>query len=402
VKHTAGFVALWDFVHRTPDNRFNAHQRNGDGHDFSLDAVNYVRDYWGLGRAATYDDFALLGRGPFGQAVRFRAETDADFRPTLLVPRSRLHDSGLDVKGPGQSVSMVFWWIRESGRHAMAGIWHEGTDLPDASAPVQRVEQGRRQYALFAGLAANNGASSVHVSENGGSSFSDKYARNLATTPEVIPAVPADSPPEVLDRNWSVAAFSFDNARNTVTAYLNGKATDYWIDDPHKHPFFQWPAKGWTQAQLHRLPGAQPGEDPAYPPDQFYEPPEGKPLSRSILKQESDERVELQVFRFTKVRVTIRRDPATRKETIVKRELAALRANPFWFPHDLYTPPKAEDGGPFTIGRVIHTSRSVGITGWIGGVAVFNRALTSKQIERLTAVTAGGPIPFAQRTTARQ
>ena len=52
------------------------------------------------------------------------------------------------------------------------------------------------------------------------------------------------------------------------------------------------------------------------------------------------------------------------------------------------TPP-ADDGcgGPFTIGRVIHSSRSVGFTGWIGGVAVFNRALTKAEIKTLHDAT---------------
>jgi hypothetical protein len=41
---------------------------------------------------------------------------------------------------------------------------------------------------------------------------------------------------------------------------------------------------------------------------------------------------------------------------------------------------------------VIHTGRSVGFTGYIGGVAVFDRALTPKQMERLAGVGKGGPI----------
>ncbi|MBC8166705.1 MAG: hypothetical protein H7Y20_12640, partial [Bryobacteraceae bacterium] len=164
VRDTPGFVALWDFVFREPGGgRFLAHQPNEAKHDLALDAVNYVRDYWNEGRAATYDDFPLLNRGPFGQAVRFRSETEATFRPTLLVPRARLHNSRLDVNGPGRSVSMVAWIIRESGNHAIAGIWHEGTDLKDRGPLAQRVEPGKRQYALFAGLAANNGGLAVHV-----------------------------------------------------------------------------------------------------------------------------------------------------------------------------------------------------------------------------------------------
>jgi len=392
VRRTPGFVAMWDFVERV-DGRFAAHQVRGDRSDFRLDAVNYVRDYWAEGRAATYADFPLLGRGPFGQAVQFKAEAERDFRPCLLIPRERLHNSGLDVKGPGRSVSMVTWVIRESGNHAIAGIWHEGTDLQGGASAVKRVEQGRRQYALFAGLAANNGAAAVHVSENGARSFGDKYARNLAVTPEVIPAVPADSPAGVLDRAWSVVAFSFDNKRNTVTAYLDGKANDYWVEDLAHHPFFQWPYKGWQQAQWRKMPGLQPGEDPAFPPGQFYDPPEGKPVSRRMVSETAEARIEVQQFEFTRVRVTLRKDAKGRLRAPVDRELVALRANPFWFAHDLYAPARPEDGGPFTIGRVIHTSRSVGFTGYIGGVAVFGRALTAREMARLAAIAKSGPIP---------
>jgi len=124
--------------------------------------------------------------------------------------------------------------------------------------PISNTPRGRWR-------ASNPGASAAHVSENGARSFGDRYARNLAATPEVIPAVPADSPEEKLDAAWTVAGFSFDNQRNTVTAYFNGKATEFWIENPEKHPFFQWPHRGWVQAQLRRIPGLQPGEDPGFP-----------------------------------------------------------------------------------------------------------------------------------------
>lgn len=359
VRQIPGFVALWDFVKRDAG-RFAAWQAAGDRHDFRLEAVNYVRDYWGAGRKATYEDFPLLGRGPFGEAIRLRQETDTDLRPVLLVPRERVQDSGLDVKGPGRSVSMVAWVIRESGNHAIAGIWHEGTDLADGTTVAQKVERGRRQYALFAGLAANNGASAAHVSENGGASFGDKYARNLAVTPESLPTAPVGAAHEDLDKYWSLMGMVFDNEKNTVTAYLDGKASEMWVENPAAHPFFQWASKGWTQEQ--------------------YRPPEATSLSVQVLAERGDERVELHSFEFTKVRVTLR------SGAVVSRELVALRTNPFWFPHDLYMPPAAEDGGPFTIGRVIHTSRSVGFTGYIGGVAVFNRALSAEQMEALALI----------------
>lgn len=131
VMNTPGLAAFWDFVQREPAgaHRFTAHVPARATNDYPLDAGNYIKDYWGAGLEATYADFPLLGRGPFGQAIRIVKESEADFRPFLYVPRSRLHDTPLDIKGAGKSVSAVVWAIRESGNHALAGIWHEGTDL---------------------------------------------------------------------------------------------------------------------------------------------------------------------------------------------------------------------------------------------------------------------------------
>jgi hypothetical protein len=387
VSRVPGFVALWDFVTRDPvDGRFSAVTAPQEKHDFRLDAMNYVREYWGVGREATYADFPLLGRGPFGQAIQIRAETESDFRPLLLAPRSRIHNSGLDVKGPGRSVSMVVWLIRQGGNHAIAGIWHEGTDLRHVANQARRVESGKRQYALFAGLAANNGASAAHVSENGRSSFGDRYARNLSVTPELIPSVAETATGRELDEAWSTVGFVYDNRAGTVTSYLNGVATDYWIDNPEAHPFYQWPAKAWRQAQLRKQPGVQEGEDVTFPQDQLYMPPEDKPRKRHLVCDDAAERVELQEFAFTRVRVTWRKQGGKIVRSEPLRQLVALRVNPFWFGHDLYTPATEADGGPFTIGRVIHTGRNVGFVGYLGGVAVFGRALTNNEMRRLSRV----------------
>lgn len=379
VTRTPGFAALWDFVKREngSSGRFTAHQPKGATADLALDAINYVHEYWNEGRPADYGDFPLMGRGPFGQAIRIRAETSPDFRPCLLVPRARLHNTRIDVKGPGRSVSMVAWLIRESGTHAVAGIWHEGTDLKEKGPVAARVERGMRQYAIFAGLAGNPGASAAHVSENGGRSFGDIYARNMAVTPDVIPVVPADAPSGTLDGAWGAAGFVFDNANNRVTAYWNGKAEELWIDNPEQHRFYQWPARAWPQS---------------------YAPPERRPRSKQVLEERAGERVELHVFEYTKVRVTLRRDEGG-KYRVVNRELASLKANPFWFPHDLYTPGRIEEGGPFTIGRVIHSGRSVGTVGYLGGVAVFDRALPAAAMRRLAELAR--PLPAGRAQAGR-
>ncbi len=393
VTGTPGLVAFWDFVEREPDGqrRFVAHVPAGAPSDYPLDAGNYVRDFWGEGRGATYDDFPLLGRGPFGEAIRIRKEEDPSFRPFLFVPRSRLHDTPLDIKGAGRSVTVVVWAIRESGNHALAGIWHEGTDLREkATEGIRRVERGQRQYALFAGL-NKEGSACGHVSENGASSFLNRYALHKCNSAAVAAPVPADAPPAALDAGWHCFAMTFDDARDELTGWLDGAAGDRWLDDPQQDRLLSFAANAWLQGRLRRQDGIQPGEDPAFPADQCYSPPEETPVTVAVVSEGTGERLELREYPFTKVRVTLRKTAqGTWEET--GRELAALRLNPWWYPHGIYAPGDAASGGPFTIGRVIHSARSVGFTGWIGGVAVFDRALSADDIGRLAAISRQQPI----------
>ena len=402
VTNTPGCVAFWDFVQREPaaPHRFVAQVPVGATNTFPLDAGNYVHNYWGEGRTATYADFPLLGRGPFGEAIRIRRETDATFRPFLFVPRARLQDSSIDLKGPNQSVTVVVWAIRESGNHALAGIWHEGTDLKqNETASIKKVERGQRQYALFAGL-NKAGSACGHVSENGASSFLNRYALHKCNSADVSPAVPADSPAAVLDASWQCFAMTYHHATHELTGWLNGVAGDRWLENPKTDTLIKSAYNAWLQGRLHREPGLQPGEDPAFPPDQFYNPPEDQLVSTKILSESADERVELREYRYTQVKITLRRatDGADGSFTETARDLAAVRLNPWWFSHDaLYSPANDGTGGPFTIGRVIHSSRSVGFTGWIGGVAVFNRALAPAELHQLSALSRERPVSAPQR-----
>ena len=388
VTQTPGLVAFWDFVAREPggDHRFVAHVPAGSPTDYPLDAGNYIRDFWGEGRDASYADFPLLGRGPFGEAIRIRKEEDPNFRPFLFVPRSRLHDTPLDIKGAGMSVTVVVWAVRESGNHALAGIWHEGTDLQqDSTKGIKRAERGQRQYALFAGL-NKEGSACGHVSENGASSFLNRYALHKCNSADVAAAVPADAEQAALDAGWHCFAMTFDHERNEITGWLDGKAGDRWLDAPQKDKLLSFAANAWLQGRLRRQEGMQEGEDPAFPESQFYMPPEDEPVAVDVVSQNDDERVELREYPFTKLRVTLRRSPAG-DWVEADCQLASLRLNPWWYPHDIYIPADATSGGPFTIGRVIHSSRGVGFTGWIGGVAVFDRPLSSAELSRLAGIT---------------
>lgn len=390
VRQTPGLVAFWDFVQREDGTRgagkFLAHTATGDSHRYVLEPHNISRDFWHEGAEATLADFPLLGRGPFGQAVQFREPKDISDLPVLMVPRHALHDTPLDIKGPGKSVSMVVWLIHQSGNHAIAGMWHEGTDTPPGGAPAVVRVRGQRQFGMFAGLAANRGASSVHVSENGLASFGDRYARHLAATQEKMRNAKPDASPEQLDAAWSVIGFVFDNAKKTVTAYVDGTATEYWIDDPVKNPFYRSAARAWRQARLAANPGVQPGEDPLFPRDQFYTPPETKSLKEEVVSQTDEERVVVRTYEFTKVRVTLRKDAGGKFTSETAADLVALKANPYWFGHDIYTPPSAAEGGPFTIGRVIHSNRHATLSAFIGGVAVFNQPLSPEQMRTLARI----------------
>lgn len=398
VTRTPGLVAFWDFVQREPAGaqRFTAHVPPGATNFYALDAANYVHDYWGEGRVASYVDFPLLDRGPFGQAIRIRAETDATFRPFLFVPRARLHDTPLDIKGKGKSVTVIVWAIRESGNHALAGIWHEGTDLKqDSTTGIRKVERGQRQYALFAGL-NKEGSACGHVSENGASSFLNRYALHKSNSAGVSPKTSADAPAAMLDAAWQTFAMTFDHKRDELTGWLNGEAGDRWLENPASDRLIGSAYQAWRQGDLHRQPGLQEGENPNFPRDQFYNPPEENPLSRRVLTETADRREVLEEFRYTRVKITQTRD-AGGVWTTLDRDLAALRLNPWWYPHDLYAPPDAASGGPFTIGRVIHSSRSVGFTGWIGGVAVFDRALSAAELGKLAALARATPRPSSAR-----
>ncbi len=383
-----GLVAFWDFVEREADGekRFIAHIPEGATNRYPLDAANYVKSLWGKGPAATYADFPLLGSGPFGEAIQIVKETNPDFRPFLSVPRSRLHDSPLDIKGAGKSVSVVVWAIRESGNHALAGIWHEGTDLKqNETVGIEKVERGQRQYALFAGL-NKTGSACGHVSENGASSFLNKYALHKCNSLGLSKAVPSDSPAEVLDASWECFAMTFDDSKDELTGWLNGVSGDRWIENPKKDGLISYAYKAYMQGHYHRTPGQQEGENASFPEDQYYNPPEDELVSIEVLRETDNERIERREHPFTKIEVTLKKGP-NGEFTEASRDLVALRLNPWWYPHGIYKPENDNTGGPFTIGRVIHSSKSVGFTGWIGGVAVYDRALSGEELEALSGLS---------------
>ena len=85
----------------------------------------------------------------------------------------------LDIKGKGKSVSMVVWLLYERGNHAIARIVARGHRYPKGRTSGSTGPRQAAVRRLFAGLlgTANKGGIGAHVSENGGSSFGNIYAR---------------------------------------------------------------------------------------------------------------------------------------------------------------------------------------------------------------------------------
>ena len=186
-----------------------------------------------------------------------------------------------------------------------------------------------------------------------------------------------------LDAGWTAIGFVYDIEKKIVTAYNDGRANEHWVAQPAETSFFAPAANAWRQAWLSKIPGLQEGEDPEFPPDQFYEPPETEPLEKVVESETANERVVFLTYEFTKVRE--RQTKRDGKFVTQDRDLVALKANPWYFGHDLYTP-TLEDGGPFTIGRVIHSNRHGTLQAWFGGVAVYDRALEGEEMEKLSNI----------------
>jgi hypothetical protein len=112
-----------------------------------------------------------------------------------------------------------------------------------------------------------------------------------------------------------------------------------------------------------------------------------------VIESESDGvRTVLRSYEFTKIRVrlTRNRDGSYEEESA---EMAEIRANPYYFGHDIFAPKSVEDGGPFTIGRVIHSNRHATLTAWFGGVAVYTSALGAEDMRKLAAIGRPGKEP---------
>ena len=192
--------------------------------------------------------------------------------------------------------------------------------------------------------------------------------------------------PSETDSYWNAVGLVFHNEENRVTAYLNGLTEEVWAENPKASKFYEHAYRAWQQGQLAAIDGIQPGEDVNFPKDQFYRPPEDEPVETKIIERTSDRIVRLETYPFTKIEATYQVQPDGSLGKLLKRDLVALKSNHYYFGFDIYAHKTMEQGGPFTIGRVIHSNRHATLSAWIGGVAVFDRALSDDEMKRLATI----------------
>ena len=133
---------------------------------------------------------------------------------TLYFGRMRLSITGTCIfLPPGESTSVSTVNVLPEAREAVICTRYVPTSWPSCAA-----------------------GACGHVSENGASSFRNRYALHKCNSAAVSPAVPADALPETLDRSWQCFAMTLDHRRQELTGWLNGEAGDRWLDKPKADP----------------------------------------------------------------------------------------------------------------------------------------------------------------------
>lgn len=399
VAQTEGLVAFWDFKKSGGAEWQSYFDNNTIERSFPLylrqigDPARYtVRDW-------PYKDepskVVIDNSGPFQNAIRFNQGYIYG-----EVPRKEFDDTLLDLNGL-KPFTMIAWVKFEGNRHMVAGIWDEGGWNKYA---------GRRQAALFAGLFNQKGVIG-HVSSTGAASFPQsnvdgaQYAR--------IRAIDGQS---FENSEWISMAMSFDPENKKVTAYLNGKATEYSVADPVTEDVMQ----------NANTPLANPltFSQPLYAPRSFQIKYNGYNFHQSAVKEHriwvnlDENRIEYsqegeddsKVFR---VLFDILREEHSILDHSVKANVRngelidiplqnkIIDGDRIFTKLEQFTDAKWQQvgsnieiellsGAPFTFGRALgldedgieHGSVDV----FIDGVAVFNRVLTNSEMERLSFI----------------
>ena len=222
IKSTKGLVAFWDFE-KNQNGLWNSYFDESTGaksYPVFLrsigDAKRYKTTEWKKdGKAALLYD----NGGPLGKAVKFHKGYVFG-----EVPRTEFDEGPLDIHG-FMPFTMISWVKFVGKRHFVSGIWDEGG---------WDKYGGRRQYSLFAGLFGSKGVIG-HISATGASSFPQSNAKGSQYA-----RIHSANGMSFKDNQWVAMAISYDPVKKEIWTYQDGKAVskkfkDKVIDDVYKY-----------------------------------------------------------------------------------------------------------------------------------------------------------------------
>lgn len=221
VAGTPGLVAFWDFVRQRAGQWIAYHDPALHDCDYPLwlrrigDPRRYrLADWPYADEDSRWDGH---GAGPFGGVLRCNLG-----HVFAEVAREDFAHTPLDISGY-RSFTLLAWARFIGRRHFVAGIWDEGG--------WDRY-QGRRQYALFAGLFGAQGAV-AHLSATGAASWPQsnlpgaQYAR--------VKAIDGGA---FADGQWVCLGMTYAADQRSFAAWQDGICTPHRLADPVKQDVF--------------------------------------------------------------------------------------------------------------------------------------------------------------------
>ncbi|MCM8529436.1 MAG: hypothetical protein NE327_23130 [Lentisphaeraceae bacterium] len=207
ITSTKGLIAFWDFDKMANGTWDSYYDESTGAKPYPVflrsigDGKRYKPSEWKKdGKAELLYDKS----GPLGNAVKFN-------KGYIFgeVPREDFDETPLDIYG-NRAFTMVSWVKFVGKRHFVSGIWDEGG---------WDKYGGRRQYAIFGGLFGSKGVIG-HISATGASSFpqstagGSQYAR-----------IHSVNGMNFKNNEWVAMGISYDPEKQEILTYQNGKYT---------------------------------------------------------------------------------------------------------------------------------------------------------------------------------
>lgn len=401
VARVPGLVAFWDF-NRVENNQWvSVFDAKTIDRSFPIvlrkigDPKSYRLNEWP--HADAQSALVMEDGGPFGKAVRFN-------KGYIFgeVPRATFDKTLLDISGR-QPFTLVSWVKFTGARHLIAGVWDEGG---------WDKYGGRRQYALFGGLFGSKGVI-AHISATGAASYPQSKANGAQYA-----RLKAMDGGKFENNQWVCVAMAYDPAKREVSAYLNGVQTPFSYGDnviqdvfghKNKEPLnpvkFEWPLFSPRALTLkfngYNIANGGVAEHWIYVDTENTKITYGRSPADSATNAKFRVTLDIQREKKSLLQAPLTLDavpdasasyPATIKTQpgdVLIANLLELNGTE-WKRVGTELHKTLQEGAPFTFGRALGLGAEElghGSVLTMGGVAVFNRPLTTEELRAIVFTT---------------